>query len=1146
MKKGLLSALSMLGTVLFLCTLFSCSAEVGDGETGSKSTATGKISGKVTFQNAAESSGIMVTLDKTDGLRTVAVSSSVSARSIVNSARTLVGNAVTTSDGSYLFENLEQGTYTVYASSSNSTEKAVCTNVVVRANETSIADTLRLTATGNISGRITIDGNDSGNTGFLVFVAGTSYMAMTDNYGNYTISSVPAGSWYQVVATKNGIIYNLNSEVFVNANESTSMESFSFSSSELEQASMVWLGSYNSSDEITNPQYLNAYFNMSDGCSYIYTGSGWDLLARSGEKGDSINWRGSWNSSDEISDPQEFDAYYNYTDGCSYIYMWGNWQKLASKGEDGQDGRSIYWRGEFASSDNIVDPQELDAYYNYTDGCSYIYMWGNWQKLASKGEDGQDGRSIYWRGEFASSDEVSEPSYLDIYYNYADGCSYIYNGSYWTLLAKKGDNGEQGASINWRGEFASSDEVTKPQYLDAYYNYTDGCSYIYMWGGWQTLASKGEQGTSINWRGHYASSDEVTEPQYLDIYYNYTDGCSYIYAWGEWRTLASKGEPGNNGESINWRGSFAASEEITNPQYLDAYFNYKDGCSYIYKSGDWQPLAMAGATIRWLGSYASSTAAALYKPNALDAYFNTTDGCSYIFVNNSWQLLAKAGEKGDTGASGTNGVSIIWKGELEAAPTSPELNWAYYNTTDGCSYLYNGTEWQLLAKAGADGLAGAEGTSISWLGSYASSSEITNPAYLNAYFNTTDGCSYIYNGTEWQLLSRKGSDGTSGGSSTGGIIWLGDFADEGEITNPEVLSAYYNTTTGSSYIYNGTEWKLLAKGGTDGINGEGITWVGSFPSETSIVNPEYMSAYYNTIDGNSYIYNGTKWELLAKAGTNGQTGASGKGINWRGNFANSSFVSSPQYLDAYYNTTENCSYIYINYEWTVLAKGPGSGGTFDSGSEDGAVISGTTLIGWNNPEGVIRIPSGITDISPAVFKNKGITGVVIPSSVKSIGNDAFHDCSNLQSVEFLGTGLQIIGEDAFRSCSTLASITLPNTLQSIGSGAFAYCSNLTTVNIPDKVVSIGAEAYYNCISLRSLSIGRGVTELKSKTFCNCDSLVSITIPSNIKTIACSVFYDCDSIVSLSVSGTFSRGSTVNHVLVLDDLNYYLGDPWTRE
>ena len=274
MKKGLLSALSMLGTVLFLCTLFSCSAEVGDGETGSKSTATGKISGKVTFQNAAESSGIMVTLDKTDGLRTIAVSSSVSARSIVNSARTLVGNAVTTSDGSYLFENLEQGTYTVYASSSNSTEKAVCTNVVVRADETSIADTLQLTATGNISGRITIDGNDSGNTGFLVFVAGTSYMAMTDNYGNYTISSVPAGSWYQVVATKNGIIYNLNSEVFVNANESTSMESFSFSSSELEQASMVWLGSYNSSDEITNPQYLNAYFNMSDGCSYIYTGSG--------------------------------------------------------------------------------------------------------------------------------------------------------------------------------------------------------------------------------------------------------------------------------------------------------------------------------------------------------------------------------------------------------------------------------------------------------------------------------------------------------------------------------------------------------------------------------------------------------------------------------------------------------------------------------------------------------------------------------------------------------------------------------------------------------------------------------------------------------------------------------------------------------
>ena len=58
----------------------------------------------------------------------------------------------TTSDGSYSFEELEPGTYTIYASSNCSVEKAVCTNVVVRSAETTVAEALNLIATGNITG----------------------------------------------------------------------------------------------------------------------------------------------------------------------------------------------------------------------------------------------------------------------------------------------------------------------------------------------------------------------------------------------------------------------------------------------------------------------------------------------------------------------------------------------------------------------------------------------------------------------------------------------------------------------------------------------------------------------------------------------------------------------------------------------------------------------------------------------------------------------------------------------------------------------------------------------------------------------------------------------------------------------------------
>ena len=55
-----------------------------------------------------------------------------------------------------------------------------------------------------------------------------------------------------------------------------------------------------------------------------------------------------------------------------------------------------------------------------------------------------------------------------------------------------------------------------------------------------------------------------------------------------------------------------------------------------------------------------------------------------------------------------------------------------------------------------------ENTSIVWKGSFASADEIENPQYLWAYYNTTDGCSYIYDGEKWTLLTSAGKNGTDG------------------------------------------------------------------------------------------------------------------------------------------------------------------------------------------------------------------------------------------------------------------------------------------------------------------------------------------------------------------------------------------------
>jgi len=111
-----------------------------------------------------------------------------------------------------------------------------------------------------------------------------------------------------------------------------------------------------------------------------------------------------------------------------------------------------------------------------------------------------------------------------------------------------------------------------------------------------------------------------------------------------------------------------------------------------------------GISIVWLGEYSSAPSGASVN----NAYYNTADGNSYIYNGSIWDLLAAAGSDGAdgatgaTGAAGADGISIIWRGELGVAPSSPEMNWAYYNTTDGISYIYDGSQWNILAHDGVD------------------------------------------------------------------------------------------------------------------------------------------------------------------------------------------------------------------------------------------------------------------------------------------------------------------------------------------------------------------------------------------------------------------------------------------------------------
>ena len=97
----------------------------------------------------------------------------------------------------------------------------------------------------------------------------------------------------------------------------------------------------------------------------------------------------------------------------------------------------------------------------------------------------------------------------------------------------------------------------------------------------------------------------------------------------------------------------------------------------------------------------------------------------------------------------------------------------------------------------------------------------------------------------------------------------------------------------------------------------------------------------------------------------------------------------------------------------------------------------------------------VVPISKVPSKGLGITSVVIPNTVKIIGDMAFEG-NHLTSVA-IPSSVTSIGEMAFYK-NHLTSVTIPNSVTNIGSGAFEN-NYLTSVTIPNSVTSIGNSAF---------------------------------------------------------------------------------------
>ncbi len=123
------------------------------------------------------------------------------------------------------------------------------------------------------------------------------------------------------------------------------------------------------------------------------------------------------------------------------------------------------------------------------------------------------------------------------------------------------------------------------------------------------------------------------------------------------------------------------------------------------------------------------------------------------------------------------------------------------------------------------------------------------------------------------------------------------------------------------------------------------------------------------------------------------------------------------------------------------------------------------------------------------YKND-IKNVVLHGTVTSIGENAFWNCENIETVDF-GSKLQKIGKYAFGGCESLTNFVFPDSLTDLGVQAFSNCEKLETVIIPKRITKIPSSIFNGCTSLKTVYIPKSVTSIGVYAFYNCPSLAEI-------------------------------------------------------
>lgn len=274
-------------------------------------------------------------------------------------------------------------------------------------------------------------------------------------------------------------------------------------------------------------------------------------------------------------------------------------------------------------------------------------------------------------------------------------------------------------------------------------------------------------------------------------------------------------------------------------------------------------------------------------------------------------------------------------------------------------------------------------------------------------------------------------------------------------------------------------------------------------STTSNVNlyakwtPNTYTITYNTNGGGSgctstksVTYGGTYGTLCTPTATGN---SSFKG--WYTAASGGTLITSTSTVNITSNTT-----LYAQWELSCFAFTPSSGTITDYYDYYGNSSSNAAC-----PKAV-TIPSSIGGVNVKVigtnaFRNKGITSVTIPNTVRYIYSYAFYK-NNLTSLT-VPSSVNWIDGYAFAN-NKLSSLTLNEGITSIYSNAFEN-NALTTLKMPSSLTYIGYKAFKSN-QISSITMNSTIEQIDELAFFR-NKLTSVTIPSSVTFLGGGAFND---------------------------------------